>query len=409
MNQTKKTNISYPIQLISCLAGAALSIYLLIQHTRLTTGIQDGASFCAMGRFADCDAVNVSSYAEVFGLPTSLFGAIFYFFIFMLGSVAPPSDKNFRLTQNLAAWLVLPALVYDLYLFGIQLFVLKTFCLFCVLTYVASILVLTTIVQMNGVVGALATRIKASFQWPPWQVPRLSPNVAWSASLAMVFFVTSVLLLPQAIRLKAHTYAFVNNAIEQFFNQWKETPTKNIEWKEEDGTLGNPSSKVRIVEFSDFECPHCQKAAFTLKTALKAIQDKIFFVFKHYPLDSSCNPSITYQVHPNACRLARLATCANRKGRFWEFHDFIFSSSDASRLASDFDALTKNLGFLFSTDEISRCLMDEKSLSHISDNIRQGDSLNIKGTPAVFINGKPVTIPITVETIRRLVEIEEKN
>ena len=75
---------------------------------------------------------------------------------------------------------------------------------------------------------------------------------------------------------------------------------------------------------------------------------------------------------------------------------------------SSWSSVAEQLKPIFTQDEISNCLQDEKSLKAVGESIKQGISLVVKGTPTIYINGRQVSsIPLTVDTIRKLISIEE--
>ncbi len=80
---------------------------------------------------------------------------------------------------------------------------------------------------------------------------------------------------------------------------------------------GKTDAKVTIVEFSDFECPFCTRAFPTVKQVLDAYPNDVKIYYKHLPLTS---------LHPNAQRAAEASVCAQKQGKFWEFHDKLFQS-----------------------------------------------------------------------------------
>ncbi|NBX77391.1 MAG: vitamin K epoxide reductase family protein [Proteobacteria bacterium] len=92
------------IQIVAACLGTALSIYLLVHHTRVNLGIQDSSSFCSFGGLADCD-VNVSKYSEVAGVPLAAIGAIYFFVLLILGLLVPPKNPNFQIVGRFLAWL----------------------------------------------------------------------------------------------------------------------------------------------------------------------------------------------------------------------------------------------------------------------------------------------------------------
>jgi protein-disulfide isomerase/uncharacterized membrane protein len=409
VSKTRIRPIIYYTQLLASLLGVITSIFLVVQHTRLKTGIQASASFCSLGRFSDCDVVNASRFSEIFGVPVATLGASFYFLILILSLLGSPSTTEFRKSQRLISYLSAVALLVDLGLFSLSIFVLHNLCILCFLTYLTTLVVLASTVWMVDRPGvAFTQRARLAFfadenEVPaPWHLARVVLG-----GVCYLSFAVAVFFLPSWIRMNSNNYSYVDTAIEQFYQTWKDKKNRNIEVKDTDGTFGNPNAKVKVVEFSDFECPHCRKAAFTMHTALKAFGDRIYFVFKNYPLDSACNPGVPYQLHPNACMFARLAYCASKKNEFWAYHDTIFFTWGEEKRAGDFETIADTLRGIFTRDEITKCMQDEKSLQNVSEDIKLGNSFDVKGTPAIFINGKAVTIPLTVETLGRLVAIEE--
>lgn len=400
-------------QLASALAGIALSLYLLVQHTELKSGIQAEASFCSISSYVDCDVVNSSDFSEVLGIPTAALGALFYFTVLILALLFPLNQRGFAWGQGWIARLSLLGLAIDCYLLIVQTVVLRNFCVMCLLTYVATLGVFITAYlgserRTEGFKRFVRAVVGPGFAPPP-QLPAAH---ALFTLITLASFVTVLWLVPAAIRMRSQSYQMVNKALDQFFEAWKELPIRKFAVKPGDGVYGNPNAKVQIVEFSDFECPFCQKAAFTLHTAKQTLKDRVQFVFKHFPLDSACNSSVRMQMHPNACALARLSFCQNQKGKFWDFHDAVFFKWDAEKKKGT-SALAQAvadgpLKALMTEDEYRQCLNDPASLANAQEDIRLGQARNVDATPTVFINGKQVTIPLSLENLRRLVEIEEK-
>lgn len=397
----------YYLQVISALLGINLSLYLLAQHTRLKSGIQGEGSFCSLGKYADCDIVNSSQFSEILGFPLASLGAIFFFVLLALVVMSPPNSKTFRRTQWMVAVLSVVGLVADLGLLVVQLTAIHSLCLLCLFTYVCNLGVLAGGLGLAGK-GRLKARFRTLFRG---EGPYPEGPVVGLALLAFVSYATMVILLPNTIRIHSNKYSMVNQAIENFFAKWGDQKAEAIDWKELDGIKGTPDSPIQIVEFSDFECPHCQRAAFTLHNALTPFKDRVFFIFKHFPLDSSCNPALNYKLHPNACSLARLATCARQKGQFWEFHDFVFLRMNRQALKSGFKEVSNEIvgAGIFTQPEIDACLEDETSMKNVAEDIELGRELGVRGTPAIYINGKKVSIPLTVDSVRKLLEFEDKS
>lgn len=138
---------------------------------------------------------------------------------------------------------------------------------------------------------------------------------------------------------------------------------------------GNVDAKVVIVEFADFECPHCRTASGIMKSISEKYGDEIVLYFKQYPLPS----------HANAEIAARAAVAANNQGKFWPMHDEIFKNQRAlsyDKIVGFGQRLGLNIG-KFKTD------MESPDVRQIvADDRADGDAAGITGTPSFFINGK---------------------
>lgn len=279
----------------------------------------------------------------------------------------------------------------------------------CFLTYVCTAgHLFITIKLLGSSQKKFHEKIRQTFKKPDLSQLRTLPKNRWIfAGLGFLAFGVILMLLPYFIRSKSSSTTFVEGSIQQFYEQWKDLPQKKLPVGSSDGTWGNPNSPVQIVEFSDFECPFCRKAAFTLHTAIKFLEKRVQFVFKNFPLDSTCNPNLPYQLHAHACKLARLAACAQTRGKFWEYHDQAFLKMTDEDIKEGFDHITEILKPVFSREEIANCLKDNATAKKVSEDVELGTQLKIKGTPSIYINGKLVTIPVTVETLEKLISIEE--
>src|SRR3972149_9699030 len=88
---------------------------------------------------------------------------------------------------------------------------------------------------------------------------------------------------------------------------------------EGDPVKGARQARVRIVEYSDFQCPACQQAQRPLKQILEEYGETVQIIFNDFPL---------VKAHPNALSAAEAAQCAYSQQRFWEYHDLLFEGQD---------------------------------------------------------------------------------
>jgi len=164
-------------------------------------------------------------------------------------------------------------------------------------------------------------------------------------------------------------------------------------------TAGYPSrgpaaAPVTIVEFADFECPHCGALYPTLKLVEKNYPDKVRVVYRQFPLTS---------IHPHAQKAAEAALCAKDQQHFWEFHDSLFEHQDA--LTID-DLKRRAVNLKLDTTAFNTCLDSGKQADAVKKDITEGSEAGVTGTPGVFINGRFMSGNQPYADIREIIEDE---
>jgi protein-disulfide isomerase len=144
----------------------------------------------------------------------------------------------------------------------------------------------------------------------------------------------------------------------------------------EDHTQGNPNAPCTLVEYGDYECPHCGRAYSIVKRLQQHFGDRLLFVYRNFPLARS---------HPNAQPAAEAAEFAATQGKFWEMHDLLFENHD--RLGPElYEKLARQLGL----DPVA--LADALDTGQFRDRVRAdfmgGVRSGVNGTPTFFINGQ---------------------
>jgi protein-disulfide isomerase len=157
---------------------------------------------------------------------------------------------------------------------------------------------------------------------------------------------------------------------------------------------GAADAPVTLVEFSDFHCPFCKSIQPTLTQLLERYPGKLRLVHRDFPVD---------KLHPSARRAAEAARCAQDQGKFWDYHDLLFKH--APRVAADdLRQFAKRADLDVATFE--RCLSDGARRSAVERDIEDGRRLGITGTPAFFVNGRPLVGGQPLEAFVRLIEEE---
>lgn len=140
-------------------------------------------------------------------------------------------------------------------------------------------------------------------------------------------------------------------------------------------TRGNENAVVTIVEWSDFQCPFCNRVAPTLAKISEEYGDRVRFAFKHMPLS----------IHPKAVGAHAAAEAAHQQGKFWEMHDRIFENQRDLAPAT-LEGYASAMGL--DMDRFRSDVESEKTAERIDADLAQAQVLGVTGTPAFFINGK---------------------
>ncbi len=157
---------------------------------------------------------------------------------------------------------------------------------------------------------------------------------------------------------------------------------------------GDDAAPVTIVEWSDFECPYCQRVLPTLEQLFEEYPTEVRLVFRHFPL---------HAIHPNAQAAAEAAVCAQDQGAFWELHDAMFEEQDALGV-DDLKDKAERAGL--DAEAFAACMEAEDTPDRVEADRRAGIEVGVNGTPALFVNGRPLAGAVAYEDLAGVVEDE---
>ena len=159
-------------------------------------------------------------------------------------------------------------------------------------------------------------------------------------------------------------------------------------------TQGDPQAPVKIVEFADFQCPACATAYPIVKNVLSQNQNKVYFVFRHYPLSS----------HKNAKVAARAAEAAANQDKFWQMYDLLFENqkdwAEASDAKDKFEEYAEKIGL-----DLQKYNEDLASVDKaIEQDYADGNKVGVNSTPTFFINGQKYSGVIQQTQFQQLID-----
>jgi protein-disulfide isomerase/uncharacterized membrane protein len=367
-------------------AGLGICFYLYSLHIDLLMGEIKSGPLCGADNGLGCHSVASGPYSIMMGIPLASWGAIFYSTLVLLGfgGIIFWRDCG-RGFLRWAFFLAVFGLAFDLYLAYTMIFRIRAACWLCAATYAINFMIIIV----------LAKEV--------WREPRprmslraIFPGTKDAQGIDLYYRNVIKGLLIGGILLAAVagvagsqflSKSLTENDRERLANIKKNLSQQKprvIEVKNRP-VMGADDATVTVVEFSDFLCPFCAKASRYIKLAESGTRDSTRFVFRHYPLDKSCNRKLRSNVHPGACLLAEGAVCAFEQDKFWEYHDIAFETKGSISRAVVMDTASEiglDLG------EFKRCLDSGRGLKVVSEDLQAAYNAGVKSTPTLFINGR---------------------
>ena len=161
----------------------------------------------------------------------------------------------------------------------------------------------------------------------------------------------------------------------------KKEEEKKVSFDDLEGrpSVGPKDAPITLVEFGDFHCPFCAKVSPTLQQLMGNYDGKIRRVYRHYPLS----------FHEGADRTHQATECAQEQGKFWEFYNGIFASKSPTYDDAWLEGVSKSAGL--DNKKFKKCLESGKYKDVVEKDIAKGNEVGVRGTPAVFVNGKLIS------------------
>lgn len=156
---------------------------------------------------------------------------------------------------------------------------------------------------------------------------------------------------------------------------------------------GNASARVTLVEFVDYECPHCKRVQPVLRQVLDEFKGDVKLHFKHYPLGG----------HTNARLAAEAAMAAHKQGKFWVYNDKVWHHAEALTPAV-LEQIAKEVGL--DVAQWRKDLESEEIKARVQRDRSDGDQLGIRSTPTIYINEREYSDTRDVDNLRDWVNEE---
>jgi protein-disulfide isomerase len=385
-----------PLALFGMGVGALLTwhhdmqLYAVAEQRGELIGCQESAT-------VNCDIVNTSAWSEIGGVALGTHAVAAYAMVLVLGLAAARGEK----TARTALWIAgVVAVAASAFLFWQSKVELGYVCAWCLRLYVAN--------------GALLAAVAAG-GWPERpEIRRLLGYAAltiatvgvagfaeraWRRTLAGDGPAAPVV----AARAEGHAQDPQGSLVARSFEvQTEDGRQATLTLDADDPWVGVADGQATVVMFGDLECGFCKRSAAEIARLEATYGDRVTFVFKHFPMDPTCNPGVKNKKHRNACAAATAAVCAQDQGRFWAFHDLAYKNQhDLGPEA--LTAYARKAG----VDEAAfrACTRDPATVQRVLADAAQGAALDIHGTPRIFVNGKLYRSGSSAEAMARTLEV----
>jgi len=162
-----------------------------------------------------------------------------------------------------------------------------------------------------------------------------------------------------------------------------------------DPSIGPENAPITLVEFSDYQCPYCERWYKDVYSRLLVdYKDKIRFVYRDFPL---------YSIHPEAQPAAEAADCAGEQDAYWQFHDALFSRKNGLD-ASAYTMYASELGL--NVDQFTKCVSERRYKSEVDSDFEFASNLGVSSTPTFFMNGIAIVGAQPYEVFKQVIDKE---
>ncbi len=389
----KTSRIVLVILLLILLTGIGVAVDLSYIHFKVTTSGDEYQSFCNINETLNCDAVSVSPWATLFGIPIAVLGTLTYLFCALLVGL-----RLSRFREKLPhagvylAWMGTFSLMYSLYLAWICYAEIGTWCIMCMALYIVNFFFflfswLACDLSPTGHVSALISDVKWIFG-------------GWKRLLAAVVVLAAIVSMFTIGAVREHQAKM--KALEEVM-QKLEKISKPVSL--EGRIIGNPNGKVVIVVFSDYQCPFCLKMDLMLEELVKKYQ-QLKVIRKDFPLDQACNPMVPRPFHSHACQASMFAICADQQGKGLEYHNFLLHNQ--SKIGTEF--------FPWSVAEVGLdekrmqdCLNGSVARKTLQQDLKEAIDLEIPGTPTLLIGrDELVKGALTKSELEKIIQLKSE-
>lgn len=334
------------------------------------------SSFCSINDFIDCDGIAKTTKSQFCGIPLAYWGIFLYLIILFLSFVEKLKNIKFlgflEVFKTPIAYISSISLLSFFISMGLaieSLYVIKKICILCVATYFINLFI--ALVAVGGKLNQFVEDFKTT----------LFDFIEGVKKYTKTFIVLTI-LFASFLAYSGITLNFVPH-IKQTKSILKYRKIKVNPYRIQGNTLGNPDGNIVIELYSDYVCPLCYINNIMLHQAAKEFKN-IKVIHHNLPFDKECNPYITFNMHPNACFMSKVAIASRNQGNYWEMSSLLYEKQPKN--TKEAIALAKTLNF--NEEQFLNDISSNNTKKEIQDELLQATNLGLDATPTMYIGGK---------------------
>lgn len=370
---------------LSALSAASAGGYLFARKF----AAEASGSLCSVNATFNCDAINNSPASELFGLPVSGIGLAFYLGLAALALL--PRRDDWRFFQ-LSALFSIFTVIYSLTLAGVMV-QMKTVCVFCASMYASNLILL-----LGGMSGlqregrSLLEQLDGRSFLRDFALLSLLFSVGTAGAVVAWGLRTAQADLPQR-----------GVDPSQLVTLYAK-PLGEVAFRGDEPLFGAPDAPYLLLEYADFQCPHCAHAFDHFPTLVQK-HPELQIRLRTFPLSGKCNPLIPPENgEEGRCRAGVAARCAHQQGKYLPFATLLYANPGYFEEA-DLKRMATQIGL--ESEAFSRCLADPATREALIADARDGMTAGVTGTPTLYFRapgGEFVQITRGIGAVDLLIE-----
>ncbi|MBN1491065.1 MAG: thioredoxin domain-containing protein [Phycisphaerae bacterium] len=407
-----------------CAVGTGVSWYLSENHVRQGFGEDTLLGRVCEDGTASCDEVIRSDWGTVLGVPTAVWGLVYFAGLGLWLLLTGLPNRGGRAWHALlivgtgVGLGIAVALAYNMFA------TLPAWCPLCSAVHVCSLLIFLASVLLwpRRAAQAAAEPVSAPVAVSP------SAGRVGLAGVAIAFAAVALHQNFQHRRYRAETaealrlydeaaiaptsapagacgqveleLAECREHLKPFMDDWQSLvqevgrqEIQTLALRQDDPVVGPSDARNVLVVFSDFECPRCMEFASYWRREIEPYaKDRVRFVWRHFPMNTDCNPLISKTLYARACESAAAAEAARMQGgndAFWKMHDKLLINARV-RERKSYAELAGQIGL--DPEQLVKDMKDPRVRDRIQQDLSFGQQAGVTGTPTLFLNGRRITV-----------------